>query len=96
MSGGLLNLVAKGAQDLYLIGNPQMTYFKIVYRRYVNFSIYDSYLQDKLLRDFNTMYIRNIDRNGDLLGKLYFVVDLPQIQLKYKTASRSMIYEILK
>ena len=39
MGGGLLQLVAYGAQDIYLTGNPQITFFKVVYRRHTNFSI---------------------------------------------------------
>ena len=39
MVGGLLQLKEKGAQDLYLTGQPQITFFKTVYRRYTNFSI---------------------------------------------------------
>jgi hypothetical protein len=33
MAGGLSQLVAYGAQDVYLTGNPQITFFKTVYRR---------------------------------------------------------------
>ena len=36
--GGLIQLVAKGAQDVYLTGNPDVTFFKVVYRRHTNFS----------------------------------------------------------
>ena len=39
MGGGLLQLVAYGAQDVYLTGNPQITFFKVVYRRHTNFAI---------------------------------------------------------
>ena len=39
MGGGLLELVAHGVQDIYLIGNPQITFFKIVYKRHTNFSM---------------------------------------------------------
>ena len=39
MTGGLLVLAAYGAQDVYLTGNPQITFFVAVYRRYTNFSI---------------------------------------------------------
>ena len=39
MGGGLLELVAHGVQDIYLIGNPQITFFKSIYRRHTNFSI---------------------------------------------------------
>ncbi len=39
MGGGLLQLVAYGAQDVYLTGNPQITFFKVVYRRHTNFAL---------------------------------------------------------
>lgn len=39
MSGGLMQLVAYGAQDIYLTGNPQITFFKVVYRRHTNFAM---------------------------------------------------------
>ena len=39
MGGGLMQLVAYGAQDIYLTGNPQITFFKGVYRRHTNFSM---------------------------------------------------------
>ena len=38
MGGGLLQLVAYGAQDVYLTGNPQITFFKTIYKRHTNFS----------------------------------------------------------
>ena len=38
MGGGLMQLVAMGAQDVFLTGNPQITFFKVVYRRHTNFS----------------------------------------------------------
>jgi hypothetical protein len=39
MGGGLMQLVAYGAQDVYLTGNPQITFWKVTYRRYTNFAI---------------------------------------------------------
>ena len=39
MGGGIMQLVAYGAQDIYLTGNPQITFFKVVYRRHTNFSM---------------------------------------------------------
>ena len=39
MGGGLMQLVAYGAQDIYLTGNPQITFFKVVYRRHTNFGM---------------------------------------------------------
>ena len=39
MGGGLMELIAKGAQDIYLTGNPNVTYFKSVFKRHTNFSM---------------------------------------------------------
>ena len=39
MGGGHIQLIALGAQDIYVIGNPQITFFKSVYRRHTNFSM---------------------------------------------------------
>ena len=39
MTGGMLQIAAYGAQDVYLTSNPQITYFKTVYRRHTNFAI---------------------------------------------------------
>ena len=39
MGGGLMQLVAYGAQDVYLTGNPQITFWKVSYRRYTNFAL---------------------------------------------------------
>ena len=39
MGGGIMQLVAYGAQDIYLTGNPQITFFKVVYRRHTNCSM---------------------------------------------------------
>ena len=74
MGGGLLQLVAYGAQDVYLTGNPQITFFKVVYRRHTNFSI------ESIQQTFNgnaTLGNRvtcQISRNGDLVHKMYLQV----------------------
>ena len=73
MGGGLLQLVAYGAQDVYLTGNPQITFFKVVYRRHTNFSI------ESIQQTFNgnpqagNRVTCQISRNGDLVHKLYVV-----------------------
>uniref|UniRef100_A0A6C0C6V6 Major capsid protein N-terminal domain-containing protein n=1 Tax=viral metagenome TaxID=1070528 RepID=A0A6C0C6V6_9ZZZZ len=77
MVGGLLQLTAKGAQDIYLTGNPQITFFKIVYRRHTNFSI-ESALQtfDGAASDGGTI-TSTIARKGDLLYKIYIEQKIP-------------------
>ena len=79
MEGGLLQLVAYGAQDIYLTGNPQITFFKIVYRRHTNFSM-ESILQtisgnSQLNSKNNVNGSVIVSRNGDLLHKVYVMSD---------------------
>lgn len=76
MVGGLIQLVAFGAQDIYLIGNPQITYFKSVYSRHTNFCIESiSHSHDGNL-DFGNSINFSIDRSGDLVGKSYIEIDI--------------------
>ena len=71
MGGGLMQLVAYGAQDIYLTGKPQITFFKSVYRRYTNFAI-ESIPQDVLATPmYGSRVSVNIARNGDLLKRLW-------------------------
>ena len=71
MGGGLMQLVAYGAQDIYLTGNPQITFFKVVYRRHTNFST------ESIVQTFNGTatsggrQTATISRNGDLISRMY-------------------------
>jgi len=71
MGGGLLQLVAYGAQDLYLTGNPQITFFKVVYRRHTNFSMESIQQVFNRSGDFGNTVCCTISRNGDLVYKMY-------------------------
>ena len=74
MGGGLMQLVAYGAQDVYLTGNPQITFFKVVYRRHTNFAI------EAIEQTFNgnpamgSKATVQITRNGDLVTKMYLKI----------------------
>ena len=71
MGGALIQLVAYGAQDIYLTGQPQITFWKSVYRRYTNFAI-ESILQTVNSEPvFGGIVSVTISRNGDLLKKLW-------------------------
>ena len=72
MGGGLMQLVAYGAQDIYLTGNPQITFFKVVYRRHTNFSMeaIQQTFNGTVSRDGSTV-TATISRNGDLVGRLW-------------------------
>ena len=71
MGGGLMQLVAYGAQDIYLTGNPQITFFKVVYRRHTNFSMEAIKQTFNGTADFGNDVTATISRNGDLVGKMY-------------------------
>ena len=71
MGGGLMQLVAYGAQDIYLTGNPQITFFKVVYRRHTNFAV-ESIEQtiNGSVGDGSKVSV-TVARNGDLLHRVY-------------------------
>ena len=73
MGGGLMQLVAYGAQDIYLTGNPQITFFKTVYRRHTNFSmelVQQSWNGGDNAKKGSTL-ASTISRNGDLIHRMY-------------------------
>ena len=71
-----MQLVAYGAQDIYLTGNPQITFFKVVYRRHTNFSM------EAIQQTFNGNNVfggdvsATISRNGDLVHRMYLEHDV--------------------
>ena len=79
MGGGLMQLVAYGAQDIYLTGNPQITFFKVVYRRHTNFSLESIEQTFNGQADFGKKVSCTISRNGDLVHKIYLETSLPSI-----------------
>ncbi len=81
MAGGLMQLVAYGAQDVYLTGNPQITFFKVVYRRHTNFSMEAIEHSLNGNPDFGRRASVTITRNGDLITKIYLLATLDQVQL---------------
>jgi hypothetical protein len=76
MGGGLMQLVAYGAQDVYLSGNPQITFFKVVYRRHTNFAVEPIPQTWNGSADFGRTVTCNINRNGDLITNMYLCVEL--------------------
>lgn len=77
--GGLLELVAKGKQDLFLTGNPQVSWFKMVYRRYTNFARESQPMYFDGTPNFGKRISCNIPRRGDLLGPVFLEVTLPAL-----------------
>lgn len=85
MTGGFLQLVAKSLEDIILIGEPEITFFKIVYRRHSNFSIENKTLRFDSAVDFGKTCRCRLRNYGDYISKMYIVLDIPFVDIKYKT-----------
>ena len=92
MGGGLMQLVAYGAQDVYLTGNPQITFWKVTYRRYTNFAIESIEQTFNGQADFGRRVTCPISRNGDLAYRTYLQVTLPEINQSMGTAAAQQVY----
>ena len=84
MPGGIIQLVAYGGQDFYLTGNPQISFFKNVYRRHTNFSMeminIEAYTSSNELNETNDTVLKfKINRNADLIREIYFLFTIPDI-----------------
>ena len=82
MGGGLMQLVSYGAQDIYISGNPQITFWKVLYKRHTNFAVEAIEVTFNGQADFNKRVTAVINRNADLMYKTYVQVVLPQIDLR--------------
>ncbi len=92
MTGGLLQLAAYGAQDIYLTGNPQITYFVAVYRRYSNFAIENVPQYFYGNADFGQKVYCKFDRIGDLVNQVFLRVTLPDIsQYNYNDENGNLV-----
>ncbi len=79
MGGGLMQLVAYGAQDIYLTGNPQITFFKVVYRRHTNFSMEHIQQTFKGTPGSGARVVATVSRNGDLIHDCYIKFNCNQL-----------------
>jgi hypothetical protein len=77
--GGLMQLVAYGAQDVYLTANPQVTFFKQLYRRHSNFAMESIEQTFNGVANFGKKVQCTISRNGDLIGRVYLQATLPSV-----------------
>jgi hypothetical protein len=87
MPGGIIQLVSTGAQNVYLNGNPSLSFFKKIFKTHTNFAI------ESIKLNFNrttlnvvdkTDLVCKIDRNADMLQNLYFVLTIPSIPKRGK------------
>jgi len=73
MSGGIAQLVAVGAQDVHLVGDPQVSFFRSTYKRHTNFSqtVERQVIQGNVSN--NGMSTIRFERKGDLLNYVYLM-----------------------
>lgn len=84
MAGGLINIVSYVSNDLYLTGAPQITFYKMVYRRYTNFAIETVFLNfdDDIKFDYESELVP--PRIADLMHKAYLHISVPGIGISYQ------------
>ena len=71
MAGGLMQLVAYGAQDVYLTGSPKVTFFQAVYKRHTNFAMENIEQVVNGTAGGGARLSVTVARNGDLIGDMY-------------------------
>ena len=83
MTGGLLNLVSSGQQNIFLNGNPTKTFWKSSYKKYTNFGKQNFRLDYEGSPTLNltseSTFVFKVKRYGDLLMDCYICIDLPMI-----------------
>ena len=77
MGGGLLQLVAYGAQDAYITGNPHITFWKVLYKRHTNFAVEAMRVNFTGSPMYGQRIVAVVNRNADLVWKTYVEVTLP-------------------
>ena len=90
MSGSKIQLVSIGFEDLYLTVDPQITFFKMVYKRYTNFS------QEPVIQyfnsdpDFGKRVTSTIAKTSDLISNIYLFVQIPSIPIITNNSSNHL------
>ena len=92
MGGALMQLVAYGAQDVFLTGTPEITFWKVSYRRHTNFAMESIEQTFSGQADFGRRVTCTISRNGDLAYRTYLQVTLPEINQSMKTSGTDGVY----
>ena len=90
MTGGLIQLVTTGIQDSPIIGNPEITFFKTVYRQHTNFSLCQHERNIGTI-EFNKESSKNIEKNGDLLYNQCFRIEIPYFDIVKKTVEQTKV-----
>jgi len=87
MGGGLLQLVAYGAQDAYISGNPHITFWKVLFKRHTNFAMEAFRVNFTGAPHYGQRLVATVNRNADLIFKTYVQVTLPDTLSLTKTVN---------
>jgi hypothetical protein len=87
-----MQLVAYGAQDVFLTGTPEITFWKVSYRRHTNFAMESIEQTFSGQADFGRRVTCTISRNGDLAYRTYLQVTLPEINQQLGTNGTGPVY----
>ena len=95
MGGGILQLAAIGIDTVYLMGHPDITLFKIVYRRHTNFSItqYNTTLYN--LTKYNSIGKYKLEKKADAINRMTLQIDIGEFELIYESPTIQNITTIL-
>jgi hypothetical protein len=83
MTGGLVQLVAKGIDNIYLTDDPEITLFKTIYRRHSNFSKIGNIIHNKIV-PFGETYTCKIQHMGDLIHHMSLIIDIPKADMIFE------------
>ena len=87
MSGGIIQIVSYGSENLFLTGSPEITYFKTVYRRHTNYAAESIILPFDNEVNFDEISTIKIPSVGDLLTKLYLQITIPEFSYERDVSS---------
>jgi hypothetical protein len=92
MGGGLLQLVAYGAQDAYITGNPHITFWKVLYKRHTNFAMEAMRVNFTGSPSYGQRSVVVINRNADLMFRTYLEVTLPDTRAAATSATQNVLW----
>ena len=90
MIGGLIQLITTGIADAPLINNPEITFFKIVYKQCTNFAVIQN-IKNLGNKNFNTVNSYKIENTGDLLKSMHYVLKIPKFNIIKNTSENNII-----
>jgi hypothetical protein len=95
MAGGILQLIAKSVEDIFITNDPEITFFKVVYRRHTNFSKESKRIKFRTEVGFGSTCNARIRNYGDFIHTVYLVLNIPNIDIKFKKLLISDIKDML-